>query len=115
MEHLVDSRHLEDAVRKVDLRDAPPHPASTLVKQPGLRVVLLRLSEGAQIAEHHVDHEFTLLVLRGRLRVQVAGANHELAERQLLAVARDLPHAVTALEDSEALLTVSWAQSPGVG
>ncbi len=116
-EHVPD-RHLDSPVREVDLvaqareclREAGSgHSARTLAKQGLLRVVLLALAKGAHIPSHHAAAPISLQVLSGRLRFTVGGQDKELAPGRVLVVAADLPHDLTAHEETVALLTLAGA------
>ncbi len=116
-EHLAE-RHLEDAVRELDLlaeaRDVSreagqAHFARTLAKQEGLRIVLLGLERGARIPQHHAASAISVQVLRGRLGFGVDGGERELPPGRMLVVAPDLPHDLVAFEDSVVLLVVGGA------
>lgn len=120
MEHMAQTRHLEDQVREVDLglaaantwelveEEGAGHSATTLVKQDGLRVVMIAMEEGAEIPGHRVNADITVLVLRGRIRFRVREEERILERGRLLAVGRNLPHDLVAIEESEVLLTLSW-------
>jgi quercetin dioxygenase-like cupin family protein len=114
----VPDRRLEEPTRLLRLsQEAAPlqqlarevsagHTAKTLVKLGGLRVVLLALSRGSRIPEHTADADLSLQCLRGRVVLDVQGERMELGVGELATLARDLPHEVEALEDSELLLTL---------
>lgn len=82
--------------------------AKTLVKEPGVRIVLTVLKASASTAPHQVDAPVSLQVLRGRLRVHLPDGSREAAAGILLALDRDIHHQVEALEDSAFLLTIPW-------
>ena len=113
-------RALGEAVRELDLREAaqgtwsqlttpPGHTATTLVKQSGLRVVLLVLRAGAEIPAHRAQAEITVQVLRGEIRFRMGADTRDLTVGRLLAVGRGLEHSVEAIEDAEVLLTLGGA------
>jgi quercetin dioxygenase-like cupin family protein len=81
--------------------------ARTLIKAGPLRVTLVALAAGGEIAEHHADGPITVQPLQGRIRFAVADAVHELAPGQLLSLAPGIRHAVSAAEPATFLLTVS--------
>ena len=82
--------------------------AKTLVKHADFRVVLTALKAGAQVARHQAPGRLTIQAVQGRLRIALGGDQVELSAGQLLALDQDLPHDVTALEDSGFLLTIAW-------
>lgn len=112
------SRHLNDAVREVDLpasslrtwnqleQGTSAYSSRTLVKQPGLRVLFVAMEKGALIPEHRTTGDVTLQVLSGRVRITVSGVELELPRGRLLAIAAELPHDLLALDASEVLLTI---------
>ncbi|HSJ15284.1 MAG TPA: cupin domain-containing protein [Longimicrobiales bacterium] len=81
--------------------------ARTLIKSGPLRVTLVALAPGGEIAEHHADGPITVQPLHGRIRFRVAGVVHELAPGQLLSLAPGVRHAVAAEDAATFLLTVS--------
>jgi quercetin dioxygenase-like cupin family protein len=84
------------------------HTARTLVREPGLRVVLFAMKAGARIAEHSVDEAATVHVLSGQLRLRLPSGAVELGADQLLLLERAVPHDVEALADARFLLTLGW-------
>ncbi|HEU5331001.1 MAG TPA: hypothetical protein VFU78_23100 [Thermomicrobiales bacterium] len=84
--------------------------ARTLVKEGMLRIVLIALRPGANLEEHQAHGPVSLHVIEGRLRVQTPEQTLELGAGELLALAADLRHDVTALADSALLLTITQSQ-----
>ncbi len=84
------------------------HNAKTLVKYDTLRVVLMALKAGARIPEHHAKGRLSIQTVVGHIRVRAAGRTFDLPTGTLLALDRDLPHEVEALEESAFLLTIAW-------
>jgi quercetin dioxygenase-like cupin family protein len=84
------------------------HHAKMLFKKHDLRVLLILLESNARMNEHHADGTLTLQVLKGRLRVNVAGKPHDLAVGNLFTLGASIRHDVEALEVSAFLLTISW-------
>ena len=119
------SRHLSEAVRVLDLpaamastrrqlAQAPAHhTASTLMKQPGMRVVALALEQGARIPSHRAEAEITVQVLSGRLVFRVGEEERVLGRGQLIGLSRGLEHALIALEPTELLLTIGGGAAGG--
>ena len=81
--------------------------ARTLIKAGPLRVTLVALAAGGEIAEHHADGPITVQPLHGRIRFTAGGVVHELAAGQLLSLAPGIRHAVAATEPATFLLTVA--------
>ncbi|GAB2779181.1 cupin domain-containing protein [Streptomyces chlorus] len=71
-----------------------------------LRQTLLALTSGTSLAEHENPGEATLLVLRGRVRLTSGDTAWEGQAGDLLVIP-PARHALEALEDAAALLTVA--------
>lgn len=71
-----------------------------------LRQTLIALRNGAELSEHENPGEATVLVLRGRVRLNAGDETWEGMAGDLLIVP-DSKHSLVALEDSAALLTVA--------
>jgi len=82
--------------------------ARTLVKHDDFRVVLLALKAGARIPEHRTEGRISIHTVHGQVQVRAQGRTFDLPTGGLLALDRDLPHDVEALEDSAVLLTIAW-------
>lgn len=77
-----------------------------IFKSQELEVLRIVLLAGRSMKEHRVAGEMTLQCLEGKLEVGVAGVARRLETGQLLFLAPQIPHSVTALEDASALLTI---------
>jgi quercetin dioxygenase-like cupin family protein len=84
------------------------HHAKTLFKKHDLRIVLITMQDAARIKEHHADGTISVQVLKGKLRLTVAGKQHELGVGSLFTLAASIRHDVEAIGDSAFLLTISW-------
>jgi quercetin dioxygenase-like cupin family protein len=84
------------------------HNAKTLFKKHDLRIVLISMEPGACLKEHHADGTISIQVLKGRIRLNVAGKSHDLNVGSLFTLAASIRHDVEALADSAFLLTISW-------
>jgi quercetin dioxygenase-like cupin family protein len=79
----------------------------TLLKHPHLRLVLVALHAGKDIHEHHAPGQVTVQVIRGSIRLAVAGREYAMAAGDLLAIADSTPHDVHAIDDSTFLITIA--------
>lgn len=114
----IPSRHLDDAVREIDLPSVAvrtwrqletattDYSAHTLLKQPGLRVVLITLAKGARIPEHRASGAITVQVLAGKIHFRVGAEALTMGRGRLVGVAGGLLHDLFAEDDSEVLLTI---------
>ncbi len=81
--------------------------ALTLVKTPGVTIVLVALHAGAVLKEHHAEGPITLAVVEGAIRFKACGEERVLRRGGLLALADAIQHEVEAIEESAFVLTVN--------
>jgi quercetin dioxygenase-like cupin family protein len=81
--------------------------AANLVKDYGLNVMLMLLKKGARLHEHRTKGPLTVQVVSGVVLFVAANSHNELAVGTILAVDRDVPHRLEALEESVLLLTTA--------
>jgi quercetin dioxygenase-like cupin family protein len=91
--------------------------ARTLVRTDDLRVVLITIRTGGQLAEHVARTTATIQVISGRVRVQLPRLARQREDRfeeltpgRLLTMEGGLAHTVEALEDSVLLVTLGWPE-----
>lgn len=113
------SRHLTDSIIVSDIEsllkeiklekawDRDGHFAKTLVKYPAFRIVLIAMKKGKSIPNHKTDGEISIQVLQGHIRLQVARRVVDVAMGNLVALEKNLPHDVEAIEESAFLLSIS--------
>lgn len=85
--------------------------ARTLLRAPGLRIVLVVLRGGSTIAEHRVDVAASVQVISGALRLQLPDRAVELHAGELMALGAALAHDVHARTDGAFLLTLGGSAS----
>lgn len=83
------------------------HQSTALFKSTDLEVLRLVLPAGASLPQHKVRGEITIQCIEGRIDVSAGGANHVLRAGQLLYLGGHAVHAVTAIEDASALVTIA--------
>lgn len=115
----IDDRHLADPIRQLDLvpealrlrqdetlrREG--HTARTLIKNGGLRIVLVEMREGSRLGWHRTTSRISIQVIAGAVSVLVPGTHHLVSAGQLLAIEGEIPHQVEALDHSTFLLTLA--------
>ena len=79
----------------------------TVFKTDGLRIVLIALHEGAEMARHTADGIISLQVLEGKLQFKTDLQSVELNRGQMLALHEKIPHSVMAIEETMFLLTLT--------
>lgn len=97
-----------DQMRAVPLTAAPHHVAKTLVRSPDLRVVLITMDAGADIASHHTDAAITIQVLDGRVCLSHPGSELELGAGTVTKLDGGVRHALHAIERCSVLLSIAW-------
>ena len=97
---------LSDLKREITWRTGRRN-AVTLLKQPGLRVVLVALKAGAEVASHQTDTPVIVQGLEGRLAVRMDADEHVLTAGQVLTMRPGLTHAVRAQSEAAFLLTLA--------
>lgn len=80
--------------------------ARTLLKNGPLRVTLIVIRAGGEIAEHKAPGPITVQVLRGSVRFRVGNIERRIDAGQVISVAGGVHHSVAADEDAAFLLTV---------
>lgn len=81
--------------------------AITVFKTNGLRIVLIALHEGAEMARHTANGIISVQVLEGRLQFNTEGQSVELNKGQMLALHERIPHSVHAIKETTFLLTLT--------
>jgi quercetin dioxygenase-like cupin family protein len=84
----------------------PDEKTVALFKSQDLELIRLVLRAGKSFATHQVPGEVTLQCIEGVLDVVIDGASQEIRAGQLVLLAANVPHSVTALEDASALVTI---------
>ncbi|HUG16310.1 MAG TPA: cupin domain-containing protein [Thermomicrobiales bacterium] len=86
--------------------------AETLIKNDRLRVVLITMRSGAELAEHSAPGPITIHALQGRFTVRHGVSSDDLDAGHLIALDEGVRHAVHAVEDGAFLLTIGWSETP---
>jgi quercetin dioxygenase-like cupin family protein len=68
-----------------------------------MTVARLVMQKGAIVPEHSHENEQVTVLLSGRLKFLAAGAEYIIEGGELMEIPSNVPHAVVALEDSEAI------------
>ncbi|MBR9988187.1 MAG: cupin domain-containing protein [Gemmatimonadetes bacterium] len=81
--------------------------ARTLLKDGPLRVTLVVLGPGGELAEHSADGPITVQPLDGSIRFTIGGQSHDVAAGEMLSAGAGLPHTVQSEAGAAFLLTVA--------
>jgi quercetin dioxygenase-like cupin family protein len=79
----------------------------TLVKDPGMDVILTVLNAGTHLSKHSAPGPISVLVLEGRIAFTAHGQRLELGPHCLVTLPTHVPHEVEALEESAILITIA--------
>jgi len=86
--------------------DAATFSSIALTKTDQIELIRLVLPAGKEMPEHHVKGEITFQCLSGEITFITRGVPTTLKAGQMLYVEGGAPHAVRAVTDSVALLTI---------
>ena len=84
--------------------------ARTLVKNGPLRVTLILMHAGGEIAEHTAPGPITVQVLRGSIRFRVEDNEQRIDAGQIISLGGGVLHSVAADEEAAFLLTLVQPQ-----
>jgi quercetin dioxygenase-like cupin family protein len=80
----------------------------TLVKYSDLRIVLILMKPATKVQEHHAGARISVHALSGHVRLRLGEETVDLYAGHLLALEKDTPHDLEAVEESAVLLTIAW-------
>jgi quercetin dioxygenase-like cupin family protein len=92
-----------DALKKEYVTPKHSKAFGSLVTGEQIEVGLLRFKAGEGANEHAHPHEQVLMVLAGRVRMTIGGETHELGPREVAHLPPNVPHSLSAIEDTEVL------------
>lgn len=81
--------------------------AITVFKSNSLRIVLIALQEGIEVARHTADGIISVQVLEGQIKFNTDQQSVELSKGQMLALHERIPHSVLAIKEAIFLLTLA--------
>jgi quercetin dioxygenase-like cupin family protein len=85
--------------------------ARTLLKDGPLRVTLVALAPGGEIAEHQAEGPITVQPLTGRVRFSALGRDHDIGPGELLSAGAGVRHAVASADGAVFLLTLALGKA----
>lgn len=94
----------------IDLLQADPDPSAersvSLLRTPQLQLLRLVLPGGHRMPEHRVTGEVTIQCLQGRAVIGTPQGPRPLSTGQLVVLAANEPHDVSATENAQLLVTI---------
>ncbi|MBW7890063.1 MAG: cupin domain-containing protein [Chitinophagaceae bacterium] len=85
--------------------------AITVFKTDGLRIVLVALHKEAVLSEHSAAGILSLHVLEGEIKFESQNKSVNLRQGHMVTLHKGLAHAVTAIEESVFILSLSTSAS----
>ncbi|MDN3655333.1 cupin domain-containing protein [Ferruginibacter paludis] len=79
----------------------------TVFKTDGMRIVLIGLHAGAEMAKHTAGGYISVQVLEGQIKFTTDDKSLELSKGQMLALHPGIPHSVLAVQETIFLLTLA--------
>ena len=103
--------NLQDEIERFqpDTASASGRRSEILVKNDDLRVLLVTMRAGAELAEHSAPGTITIHALSGDLTVEADGDSYDLSAGGIVSLAAGVRHAVRARTDGAFLLTIAWS------
>ena len=83
--------------------------ARTLLKHGRLRVILVTLAAGGELAEHQADGPITLQPLDGTIRFTTHDRSYDVAPGEMLSAGPGVRHSVSTRKGASFLLTIATA------
>jgi len=80
--------------------------AIALAKTEQIELIRLVLPAGKELAEHHVKGPITVQCLEGEIAFDASGGTVQLTAGQMLYLDGGVPHALRAVDDAVALVTI---------
>ena len=100
------------ALRSTDAYLSASHAATTIAKQPGIRVVLIALKPGGRMHEHHAGAAITVQGFEGHVTFSVGDRDVALTPGVVITVAAGLSHSVVSVDESAFILTIGGLHDP---
>jgi quercetin dioxygenase-like cupin family protein len=85
------------------------HNSLTIFKSENMRIVLIGLHEGAELKTHTANGIISVQVIEGHIKFTAQQQIVDLQKGQVLALHKNIPHAVLALKETFFLLTLAVA------
>ncbi len=112
-------QHMFDLHAMLKALRAEPHPAQhgrrqeTIYHHEAVTLILFSFEEGGSLPDHQANGTVTIQALEGRLQVQAGEEAYTLQPGNMVLLAPNIRHSVTATEQSALLVTVSRESRAG--
>lgn len=98
---------LMEKIKQEDSWEKSQRNAITLFKSDSLRLVLIALSDGAEINFRQSDNLISLQLLKGKLEFQAEKETAVLEQGHLLTLHENIQHSLVAISETIFLLTIA--------
>ena len=85
---------------------AANHNAITLLKDPGMGLILMALGKGSRLDEHRAPATIAVHVLAGQIALRIGEEKLTLGTGEIVTMEQAAKHEVVAMEESTILLTI---------
>lgn len=109
---IIDIPAFIEQIRNEKAWDENDRNAITVFKTNGMRIVLIALHKGAELAKHTAKGVISVQVLEGKMLFTTGDQPVELDKGQMLTLHEGIPHSVTAKEETIFLLTLTTMLAP---
>ncbi|MFL5789000.1 MAG: cupin domain-containing protein [Flavisolibacter sp.] len=103
----VDLKRLLKQIKEESSWEDSKRNAITIFKTDGLRIVLIALHKGTEMARHTANGVISVQVLEGHMQFKTDRQTTELFESQILVLHEQIPHSVLAIKETVFLLTIT--------
>lgn len=103
----IDLNQFIDQIRDEKTWKTSDRNAMTVFKTTGMRIVLIALHKGTEIAKHKAEGVISVQVLEGRIRFVSDEGSTDLSQGMMVTLHKGIGHCVVALEKSVFLLTIA--------
>ncbi len=80
--------------------------SKTLVQNKGGSITLFAFDEGQSLSEHTAPFDAFVMVLDGKLSINIGGSNNDVAAGEAIIMPANIPHALVATKKSKMLLVM---------
>lgn len=105
---------LMEKLKLDDVGEKSNRNAITLLKSDNMRLVLIALRAGAEIDFRQSDNLISLQLLKGKLEFIAENYKVVLEQGQLLTLHENIPHSLTAVNETIFLLTIGNTSVPAL-
>lgn len=80
--------------------------SSTLIKKEKGTVTLFAFAKGQALSEHTAPFQAFVQIVDGQMKITIGGEPHVVKKGQSIILPANIPHALTALDNTKMLLTM---------